>query len=464
MRRPLPSKQLTLVADKFDFDLFVIGGGSGGVRAARIWAAEGHEVAIAEDTHWGGTCVNVGCVPKKLFVFASHYSHDFEDAKGYGWNVARPSFDWPHLIENKNKEIERLNGIYKQLLDKSGVKRINAHARIAGPNQVEANGQTYSAKRILIATGGEPYVPKFPGSDLAISSDQAFYLDQLPDSVVMVGGGFIALEFACIFRGLGAKVDLVYRKDLFLRGFDQDIREKLKDEILKQGICLHFNEEIVLIEELDSKKSSTLSSGQVLRSDQVFYATGRTPRTKDLWPEDLPLATRNNGAIRVNQNFQTSVPGIYALGDAVGNMALTPVAIAEAMAFLRHIRTGENANFTYDNIPAAVFTNPNLATVGLCEQQAKEAGIDYQVFETGFRHLKHTLSGRDERVYMKLIVNSADDRVIGAHMLGPEAAEVIQSVAIAIKCGATKADFDQTIGIHPTMAEELVTMRSPRSA
>ena len=434
------------------------------MRAARMWAAEGHRVAVAEDTHWGGTCVNVGCVPKKLFVFASHYSHDFEDARGYGWDLARPSFDWSRLIENKNREIERLNGIYEQLLGDAGVSMINARAKIVGPNQVEANDKTYSSERILIATGGEPFIPQFPGSHLAISSDEAFFLDRFPESVVMVGGGFIALEFACIFNGLGAKVDLVYRNDLFLRGFDLDLRTKLADEMQKQGIGLHFQEEVVSIQEEGGIKCATLNSGQVLSADQVFYATGRTPRTNDLWPEDMLLETQNNGAIIVNQNFQTSVPSVYALGDVVGNMALTPVAIAEAMALLEHLRTGEDANFTYDNIPAAVFTNPNLATVGLAEHQAKEAGIDFQVFETGFRHLRHTLTGRDERVYMKLIVNSADDRVIGAHMLGPEAGEVIQSVAIAIKCKATKAVFDQTIGIHPTMAEELVTMRTPRSA
>jgi len=450
------------MSNEFDFDLFVIGGGSGGVRTARMWAAEGHKVAIAEDTHWGGTCVNVGCVPKKLFVFASHYSHDFEDAHAYGWNVGETSFDWSRLITNKNKEIERLNGIYTRMLDGAGATLIDGRASITGPNEVVVGDKTYTAERILIAVGGTPFIPDFPGSDLAINSDDAFFLDQLPESIVMVGGGYIALEFACIFKGLGANVDLIYRGDLFLRGFEQDLREKLADEMGKQGINLHFNEQIIEITEQDGKKASQLQSGESITSDQVFYATGRIPRTENLWPEGMDIETGSNGAIIIDTNFQTSVPGIYALGDVVGNMALTPVATAEAMSLLRHFRTGEDVHFDYKNIPAAVFTTPNLSTVGLTEQDAQDQSIDYQVYETGFRHLKHTLTGRDERIYMKLIVDKASDKVIGAHMMGPEAGEVIQSVAVAIKAGATKSIFDQTIGIHPTMAEELVTLRTPR--
>lgn len=450
------------MSNQFDFDLFVIGGGSGGVRAARMWAAEGNRVAVAEDTHWGGTCVNVGCVPKKLFVFASHYSHDFEDAKAYGWNIGETSFDWSRLIANKNTEIERLNGIYTRLLDGAGATQINGRARITGPNQVSVGDQSYSAERILIATGGQPFIPKFPGSDLAISSDDAFFLDELPESIVMVGGGYISLEFACIFNGLGSKVDLIYRGDLFLRGFEQDLREKLADEMTKQGISLHFNEDITGIVDEAGRRSISLKSGGSLVADQVFYATGRVPRTQDLWPESMDINTKPNGAIVIDSNFQTTEPSIYALGDVVGNMALTPVATAEAMTLLRHFRTGEDVNFDYTNIPAAVFTSPNLSTVGLTEQQALDQGFDFDVFESGFRHLKHTLTGRDERIYMKMIVDKQSDKVLGAHMMGPEAGEVIQSVAVAIKAGATKAIFDQTIGIHPTMAEELVTMRVAR--
>lgn len=452
------------MSSEFDFDLFVIGGGSGGVRAARMWAGEGNKVAIAEDTHWGGTCVNVGCVPKKLFVYASHFSHDFEDAQAYGWNVGETSFDWSRLISNKNKEIERLNGIYTNMLGNANATLINGRARILGPNQISVGDKVYTAERILIAVGGKPFIPEFPGSEHAISSDDAFFLDEFPESIVMVGGGYIALEFACIFSGLGSKVDLIYRGDLFLRGFEQDLREKLADEMQKQGINLHFNEQISEISKSDEgKKHSRLQSGQVLVSDQVFYATGRIPRTEDLWPSDMDIETKPNGAIIIDSNFQTSVSSIYALGDVVGNMALTPVATAEAMSFLRHLRTGEDIHFDYSNIPAAVFTSPNLSTVGLTEQQAIDQEFDYEVYETGFRHLKHTLTGRDERIYMKLIVDKPSDKVIGAHMMGPEAGEVIQSVAVAIKAGATKAVFDQTIGIHPTMAEELVTLRTPRT-
>ena len=447
----------------FDFDLFVIGGGSGGVRAARMWAAEGNEVAIAEDTHWGGTCVNVGCVPKKLFVYASHFSHDFEDAEAYGWNVGNSSFDWSRLIANKNKEISRLNDIYTNLLESAGATMIDDRAVIVGPNTVGVGGDVYTARRILIAVGGEPFMPDLPGSELAISSDDAFFLDEFPESVLMVGGGYIALEFACIFKGLGARVDVVYRGDLFLRGFEQDLREKLADEMQKQGINLHFNEQILSVTESAGERHSQLESGQSIVSDQVFYATGRVPRTENLWPENMNIETRPNGAVIVDGNFQTSEPGIYALGDVVGNRALTPVATAEAMSLLKHFRTGGDVDFEYENIPAAVFTSPNLATVGLTEQKARDQGIDIDVYETGFRHLKHSLTKRDEGIYMKLIVDKVSDKVVGAHMMGPEAGEVIQSVAVAIKAGATKTLFDQTIGIHPTMAEELVTLRLPRS-
>ena len=454
------------MATSFDFDLFVIGGGSGGVRAARMASNQGMRVAIAEDTHWGGTCVNVGCVPKKLLVYASHYGHDFEDARAYGWSGAKPAFDWSHLIANKDKEIQRLNGIYVSLLENAGVELINARARILDEHRVQVGDNSYSAERILIAVGGTPFVPAFPGSELAITSNDAFYLEQLPKSILVVGGGYIAVEFACIFAGLGSKVDLLYRGDLFLRGFDQDLREKIATEMRKQSINLHFNQDVAaLAANADNPELKTVSlkSGDSLEVEQVFYATGRVPRTEDLWAQGLNLETGRSGALQVNQNFQTSVPSIYALGDVVGRMALTPVATAEAMALVNHWKTGEDAEFDYDNIPSAVFTTPNMATVGLSEDRAREQGVDFQVYEADFKHLKHTLTGRDERVYMKLMVETGSDRVIGAHMMGPEAGEVIQSVAIAIKAGATKAMFDQTIGIHPTMAEELVTMRTARA-
>lgn len=448
----------------YDYDLFVIGGGSGGVRAARLWASEGNRVAIAEDRSWGGTCVNLGCVPKKLFVFASHYSHDFEDAKNYGWELrGAPEFSWSRLLQNKDQEISRLNSIYTRLLKNAGAEMLNGRAKIVSAHVVEVNGRQYSAERILIATGGKPFIPDFPGSELAISSDEAFHLKTFPQSILIVGGGFIALEFACIYNGLGAKVDLVYRRDLFLRGFDQDLREHIADEMRKQGINLRFSEDVEGISPLGDVKQVKLKSGALLEVEQVFYATGRQPRTDDLWEEELSIKTEADGSIAIDDCFRTSVPSIYALGDVVGKKALTPVATAEAMALLEYFRTGESPKFDYRNIPAAVFTTPNMATVGLTEAEAEEHGFVYDVFETDFKHLKHTLTGRDERVYIKLIVDKPTDRVIGAHMMGPEAGEVIQSVAIAIRAGATKADFDRTIGIHPTMAEELVTLRSPRS-
>ncbi len=446
----------------FDYELFVIGGGSGGVRAARVWGSEGYRVAIAEDRHWGGTCVNLGCIPKKLLVYASHYSHDFEDARAFGWNLAGPELDWSRLISNKNREIEQLNGVYIGLLDKAGVTMFNGTATISGPNEVSVLGRAYSAERILIAVGGHPFVPDFPGSECVISSDDAFHLPEFPKSVVMVGGGYVALEFACIFRGLGARVDLVYRRDLFLRGFDEDLRRALAREMRKQGIGLHFNEDVARITEQGRNRKVLLKSGAELEAEQVFYATGRAPRIKSLWPDGIHIDTATNGAIRVDRNFQTAVPSIYALGDVVGNMALTPVAIAEAMALLGHFRTGEDLDFSYENIPAAVFTSPNIATVGLTEQQAVDRGLDYSVYETSFRHLRHSLTDRDERIYIKMIVDDPSDRVLGVHLMGPDAGEVIQSVAVAIKAGATKSVFDQTIGIHPTMAEELVTLREPR--
>ena len=450
------------MSNEFDYNLFVIGGGSGGVRAARMMAAAGSRVAIAEDTHWGGTCVNVGCVPKKLLVYASHYSHDFEDAGAYGWDVETKGFNWNRLIANKDREIERLNGIYVNLLENAGADLLNGRATITAAHTVSVNGETYTAERILIAVGGEPFIPNVEGREHAIDSNAAFYLDALPETVTIVGGGYIACEFACIFNGVGSKVNLVYRGEKILRGFEDDLRRLVHEEMSKQGVNVLVNEDVASISGGPDSKMVHLKSGGELVSDQVFYATGRVPRTNDLWDSSLDIVTNARGEIEVDQNFQSSVPGIYALGDVVGRMALTPVATAEAMALLQHFETGADVDLDYANIPSAVFTSPNLATVGLTEANAKEEGIQYKVYETNFRHLKHTLTGRDERVYMKLIVDDSNDRVIGAHMMGPEAGEVIQSVAVAIKAGATKAIFDQTIGIHPTMAEELVTLRTAR--
>ena len=450
------------MSNEFDYDFFVIGGGSGGVRAARMMAAKGNRVAIAEDTHWGGTCVNVGCVPKKLLVYASHYSHDFKDAESYGWDLGSSAFNWSRLIENKDREIERLNGIYTNLLKNAGADLFNGRATITAPNTLSVDGTTYTAERIIIAVGGEPFIPEIEGAEHAIDSNGAFFLEELPERISIVGGGYIACEFACIFKGLGSKVDLIYRGDEILRGFEDDLRGLVHEEMTKQGINIRVNEDVASIANNAGTKTVHLKSGQDISADQVFYATGRVPRIQDLWASSLDIATNRRGEIEVDKNFQSTVSGIYALGDVVGRMALTPVATAEAMALLQHFETGADVDLDYDNIPSAVFTSPNLATVGLTEAQAQEKAITYQVYETNFRHLKHTLTGRDERVYMKLIVDQSNDRVVGAHMMGPDAGEIIQSVAVAIKAGATKSVFDQTIGIHPTMAEELVTLRAAR--
>lgn len=450
---------------KFDLDLFVIGGGSGGVRAARMMASSGMKVAIAEDTHWGGTCVNVGCVPKKLFVYASHYSHEFEDSQAYGWDAEVSGFNWSRLLENKDREIERLNGIYIRLLENAGVSLINGRATIVDQNTVEVNGEKFTADKILIAVGGEPYIPPVEGAEYVINSDSAFYLNAFPRTISIVGGGYIACEFACIFRGLGAEVNLIYRSDLVLRGFEEDLRTRIQKEMEKQGINVMLNEEVESISTSvaeEGAKTLMLKSGTRIETSEVFYATSRSPRTKNLWSGDLNIETNAKGEIAVNSNFQTSVSSIYALGDVVGRMGLTPVATAEAMALLRHFESGEPVVMDYQNIPSAVFTTPNLATVGLTEQQVIDLGVNYKVFEADFRQLKHTLTNRDERVYIKLVVESDTDLVVGAHMMGPDAGEVIQSVAVAIKAGATKANFDETIGIHPTIAEELVTLRTPR--
>ena len=451
-----------------NFDLIVIGGGSGGVRTARMGASRGLKVAIIEDTHWGGTCVNVGCVPKKLMVYASHYSHDFEDARAYGWQAESGDFDWSYFIEKKNNEISRLNGIYIKLLESAGVTVINGRGHIEGPNEVSVNGQSYSAERILIAVGGQPFVPSVPGAEHCITSDEVFFLDERPQSVVIVGGGFIALEFACILAGMGSDVTLLYRGELFLRGFDKDLRERMVPAIKNLGIDLKLSTDIDRIElensaEVNGKRQVFTNAGDEISADQVFYATGRVPRTEGLWDDSVQIDTNKKGEVLVDNNFQTSLKSIFALGDVVGRMALTPVATAEAMALLDFWLEDKEVNIDYSIIPSAVFTQPNLSTVGITEEQAVEEGLPIKVFETDFKHMKHSFTGREERVYMKMIVHAENDKVLGVHALGPDVGEMIQGVAVAITSGVTKADFDQTIGIHPTMAEELVTLRSERS-
>ena len=446
-----------------DFDLFVIGAGSGGVRAARFAAGFGARVAVAESRYLGGTCVNVGCVPKKLLVYGAHFTEDFEQAAGFGWNLGEANFDWPTLIANKNREIQRLNGIYRNLLVNSGVSLLEGHARILGPHRVEVNGQAYSAGHILIATGGWPQLPDIPGKELAISSNEAFHLQQLPRRVLVVGGGYIAVEFASIFQGLGAQTSLLYRGEMFLRGFDGAVRRHLREELDKKGLDLQFNSDIERIERLaDGSLLATLRDGRELATDCVFYATGRRPMLDNLGLENTAVELDERGFIRVDEQYQTGEPSILALGDVIGRVQLTPVALAEGMAVARRLfRPQEYRPVDYRNIPTAVFSLPNIATVGLSEEQARAEGYQVKIFESRFRPMKLTLTDSQERTLMKLVVDADSDRVLGCHMVGPEAGEIIQGLAVAIKAGATKQIFDETLGIHPTAAEEFVTLRTP---
>ena len=447
----------------YDFDLFVIGAGSGGVRAARFAAGFGARVAVAESRYLGGTCVNVGCVPKKLLVYGAHFAEDFEQASGFGWSLGEANFDWATLIGNKNREIERLNGIYRNLLVNSGVSLFEGHARIVDAHTVEVNGQRHSTERILIATGGWPQIPDIPGREHAISSNEAFFLEQLPKRVLVVGGGYIAVEFASIFHGLGAQASLLYRGDLFLRGFDGAVREHLREELSKKGMDLQFNADIAsLARQADGSLAATLKDGRVLEADCVFYATGRRPMLDNLGLENVEVKLDTRGYIEVDDLFQTATPSVLAIGDVIGRVQLTPVALAEGMAVARRLfKPEEYRPLDYRMIPTAVFSLPNIGTVGLSEEQAIEEGYQVKVFESRFRPMKLTLTENPERTLMKLVVDADSDRVLGCHMVGPEAGEIIQGLAVALKAGATKQIFDETIGVHPSAAEEFVTLRTP---
>lgn len=446
----------------YDFDLFVIGAGSGGVRAARFAAGFGARVAVAESRYLGGTCVNVGCVPKKLLVYGAHFAEDFEQAQGFGWSLEPAQFDWPTLIANKNREIDRLNGIYRNLLVNSGVTLLEGHARLLDEHSVELDGRRYSAKHILIATGGWPQMPQIPGAEHAIDSNQAFFLEQLPKRVLVVGGGYIAVEFASIFHGLGAQTSLLYRGELFLRGFDGAVRQHLREELSKRGVDLQFNSDIARIDkQADGSLLATLKDGRVLETDCVFYATGRRPMLDNLGLENTAVQLDERGYIQVDEQYQSNVPSILAIGDVIGRVQLTPVALAEGMAVARRLfKPEEYRPVDYQMIPTAVFSLPNIGTVGLSEEQAREAGHRVRIFESRFRPMKLTLTECQERTLMKLVVDADSDRVLGCHMVGPEAGEIIQGLAVALKAGATKQMFDETIGVHPTAAEEFVTMRT----
>ncbi|NCE90682.1 glutathione-disulfide reductase [Pseudomonas sp. L13] len=447
----------------YDFDLYVIGAGSGGVRAARFAAGFGAKVAVAESRYLGGTCVNVGCVPKKLLVYGAHFSEDFEQASGFGWSLGEANFDWATLIANKDREINRLNGIYRNLLVNSGVTLHEGHARLVDAHQVEINGERFTAKHILIATGGWPQIPEIPGREHAIGSNEAFFLKELPKRVLVVGGGYIAVEFAGIFHGLGAQTSLLYRGDLFLRGFDGSVRKHLQEELTKRGLDLQFNADIERIDkQADGSLKATLKDGRVLEADCVFYATGRRPMLDNLGLENTGVKLDERGFVAVDDLYQTAEPSILAIGDVIGRVQLTPVALAEGMAVARRLFKPEQYRpVDYANIATAVFSLPNIGTVGLTEEDARKNGHNVQIFESRFRPMKLTLTDCQEKTLMKLVVDADTDKVLGCHMVGPDAGEIVQGLAIALKAGATKQHFDETIGVHPTAAEEFVTMRTP---
>ncbi|MFT6094250.1 MAG: glutathione reductase (NADPH) [Pseudohongiellaceae bacterium] len=445
----------------FDYDLFVIGAGSGGVRASRIAAGLGAKVAIAEERYFGGTCVNVGCVPKKLFSYAAHFHDDFQDSAGYGWESGAPDFNWSTLVANKDIEINRLNGIYEKILKSNNVTIFESRARITGPNSISVDNQTVTAKHILLAVGGWPRVPQYPGHEHAVTSNEVFYFDKLPKAIVVQGGGYIALEFASIFARLGVETTLVYRGNKLLRGFDEEIRDFITEEIGRH-VNLVLNDDIASISKENNGLRVNLTSGAEVIADQVLAATGRAPMTSDLGLDTVNVELSPSGGIKVNAEFQTTEPSIYAVGDVIERMALTPVALAEGQIVSRRLFGGPKKDLSYENIATAVFCHPNIATVGLSEEQAIAKGLDIDVYTAKMKPLKHTLSGRNEYSFAKLIVSRSDDRVIGMHLVAADAGEIVQGFAVAMNCGATKADFDNTIGIHPTLAEELVTMRETR--
>ena len=449
---------------EFDVDLFVIGGGSGGVRAARIAAGYGARVMIAEEYRMGGTCVIRGCVPKKLLVIGSHVRHELEDAAGFGWTVPPASFDWPTLIANKDKEIARLEAAYTANVEKAGARIVKSRAVLEGPHTVRllADDKKITAKYILIATGGAPNHGKaIPGIEHVISSNEAFHLRELPKRIVIQGGGYIALEFACIFAGLGSDVTVIYRGDNILRGFDDDVRAHVRAEMEKDGITVLTGCTVDRIEKHGDEYTSHLSNGSSIASDKVMFAIGRHPNVANLGLEKAGVAINpKNGGIAVDEFSQSSVPNIYAVGDVTHRFNLTPVAIREGHAFADTVFGKREVKVDHADIPTAVFTQPQVGTVGLTEEQARAQFATVDVYKTTFRPLKATLSGSQSRVLMKLVVDGASDRVLGCHIVGPEAAELIQVIAIAVKMKATKADFDATMALHPTSAEELVTMRT----
>lgn len=451
----------------YDYDYFVIGAGSGGVRSARIAAGFGAKVGIAEYKAIGGTCVNVGCVPKKIMAYAADYHADFKDAQGYGWDVAQPDkLDWSKFISRKNAEIERLNGIYDGLLEKAGVDYYNGYATFIDEHTVEIDHAGEEHKRItadkfLIATGGTPRKDMVPGEEHTITSDQAFYLEKQPEHILIIGGGYIGVEFAHIFKGMGSKVTLCHRGPMILRGFEEDMAKALCEEMQKQGVNLTFENQLKSVEKKGDKLYAHLSKGDVIECDCILSAIGRIPNVQGLGLDKIGVAQEENHQIKINDNHQTSVPHIYALGDVTNKMQLTPIATAQGHMLARKLFNGESdIEVCYENVATAIFSQPPIATVGLTEAEAREMGCNIKTFTNKFRPMKYILAERDEKVLMKLIVCQDTDKVLGCHMIGLDAPEIMQGFAVALNAGATKADFDKTIGIHPTSAEEFVTMRS----
>ena len=447
---------------QYDYDLITIGAGSGGVRASRMAAQLGARVAVVEESRVGGTCVLRGCVPKKLLVFASHFADDFQDSAGYGWSLSDPKFDWKNLIDAKNKELDRLNAIYMRILNENHVQLINGRGTVIDRHNVKVGDVNYSAKHILIAVGGWPSTPNIAGIENVISSNEALDLKTLPKKIIIVGAGYIAVEFAGIFNSLGVDVTLILRADMILRGFDYDLRTHLASEMKKRGVILKTNSVVKSINKEGDKYTLHVNDGDELNADVVMYATGRVPNTVGLGLEGVGVELNENGAVIVDEYSASCVEGIWAVGDVTDRSNLTPVAIREATAFVQTVFNDRPTKVDYKNIPSAVFSTPPIGTVGLSEEQAVIEYGEVDVYEAKFRPMKHTLSGRDEQTYMKLIVDQKTDVVIGCHMIGADAPEIIQGISIALKTGATKSAFDATVGIHPTAAEEFVTMRVKR--
>ena len=445
---------------KYDFDLFILGAGSAGVRAGRIAANYGARVGIAEEQDLGGTCVNAGCIPKKLLLFASHFSEEFLGSNGYGWTLNEPKFNWHQLIINKNQEIERLGQLYKKILNEAGVEIIEGKAILTSPTTIKVNNRDFSSKKILIATGSSPVIPNITGKEYAITSNEAFHLDSLPEKIIIVGGGYIGVEFAGIFNGFGVDTTLMCRGPLILNGFDNKMRELLSQEIQKKGVKIIPNSTVTKITKQDKNSIKVcLANNKYLETNKIMYAIGRKPNTSGLGLKTLSIDIDSNGAVIINDRFQSSVSSVYAIGDVTNRYNLTPVAIAEGVALANSLYGSVLREIDYTNIPTCVFSQPNLASVGLTEQNARSKDLDISVYMSHFKYLKHSLTNIPEKTFIKLIVENKSNLVVGAHMVGHDAGEIIQGIAIAMKAGATKADFDSTLGIHPTAAEEFVTMK-----